>query len=127
MTGIIEEDSPETTIVKAQKLTKHKGCPCARDYDDVTQEFMLAAIGDYWACLCAKGPMPDHAQETALLNMSWDKATQTTGINLVWTLQLSELISVLLAISIYYYLCDIDYQPWITSSQQAQGQAVPSS
>jgi len=61
--------------------------------------------------------MPDHAQETALLNASWDKATQTTGINLVRTLQLSKLVSVLLAVSIYYYLCDIDYQPWIASSR----------
>ncbi|KIM65439.1 hypothetical protein SCLCIDRAFT_112751, partial [Scleroderma citrinum Foug A] len=83
-----------TTIVKAQKLTEHEGRPHARDYDDVTQEFVLTAIGDYWARLCAEGPMPDHAQETALLNTSWAKALQATGINLVRTPQLSKLISI---------------------------------
>ncbi|KIM60699.1 hypothetical protein SCLCIDRAFT_44377, partial [Scleroderma citrinum Foug A] len=76
-----------TTIVKAQKLTEHEGRPHARDYDDVMQEFVITAIGDYWACLCAKCPMPNHAQETALLNASWAKACQITGINLVRTPQ----------------------------------------
>ncbi|KIM66098.1 hypothetical protein SCLCIDRAFT_111670, partial [Scleroderma citrinum Foug A] len=89
----IDEDGSETTIVKAQKLTEHEGHPCARDYDDVTQEFVLMAIGDYRAHLCAEGPMPDHAQETALLNASWAKALQATGVNLVWTPQLSKLIT----------------------------------
>ena len=45
----IEEDGAETTIVKAQKLTEHEGHLRARDYDDVTQEFIVTAIGDYWA------------------------------------------------------------------------------
>ena len=78
---------------------------------------MLTAIGDYRARLCAKGPMPDHAQETALLNVSWAKVLQATGVNLVRTPQLSKLVSVVLAVSLYYYLCDIDYQPWVTSSR----------
>ena len=71
--------------------------------------------------------MPDHAQETTLLNMSWAKALQATGVNLVQTPQLSKLVSVVLAILLYYYLCDIDYQPWVASSWQAQGEAPPSS
>ncbi|KIM57679.1 hypothetical protein SCLCIDRAFT_129882, partial [Scleroderma citrinum Foug A] len=87
------EDNQEINIVKAQKLTKHKGHPHARDYDDVTQEFILTAIGDYWAQLCAEGPMPDHAQETAFLNASWAKASQITGINLAQTPQLAKLIT----------------------------------
>ncbi|KIM66673.1 hypothetical protein SCLCIDRAFT_109875, partial [Scleroderma citrinum Foug A] len=65
----------------------------ARDYDDITQEFVNAAIGDYQARLCAENPMPDHAQETALLNTSWAKAVQTTGVNLVRTPQLAKLIT----------------------------------
>ncbi|KIM58475.1 hypothetical protein SCLCIDRAFT_42837, partial [Scleroderma citrinum Foug A] len=88
-----EEDTPETTIVKVQKLTEHEGRPHARDYDDITQEFVNAAIGDYWARLCAENPMPDHAQEMALLNASWAKVVQTTGVNLVWTPQLTKLIT----------------------------------
>jgi len=99
----IEEDSPETTIVKAQKLTEHKGRPCARDYDDVTQEFVNAAIGDYWACLCAESLMPDHTQETALLNASWAKVLQTTGVNLVRTPQLAKLVSAIPVVSVLYY------------------------
>ena len=86
--------------VKAQKLTEHKGCPHARDYDDVTQEFINMAIGDYHAHLCAEGPMPNHAQETTLLNMSWAKAFQTTGVNLVQTAQLTKLVSSISAVSI---------------------------
>ncbi|KIM66112.1 hypothetical protein SCLCIDRAFT_71152, partial [Scleroderma citrinum Foug A] len=78
---------------KAQKLTKHEGRPHARDYDNVTQEFVNAAIGDYQAHLCPEGPMPDHAQEMALLNASWAKVFQTTGINLVQTPQLAKLIT----------------------------------
>lgn len=39
----IEEDGAEITVVKAQKLTKHEGHPCARDYDNVTQEFVITA------------------------------------------------------------------------------------
>ena len=58
------------------------------------------AIGDYRACLCAEGPMPDHTQETALLNVSWAKAFQTTGVNLVWMPQLTKLVSPVLAVSI---------------------------
>ncbi|KIM62578.1 hypothetical protein SCLCIDRAFT_1175667, partial [Scleroderma citrinum Foug A] len=65
----------------------------AKDYDDVTQEFVIAAIGDYWACLCAESPMPDHTQESTLLNASWAKALQTTSVNLVWTPQLAKLIT----------------------------------
>ena len=86
------------TIVKAQKLTKHEGCPCTRDYNDVTQEFVITAIGDYWVHLCAEGPMPDHTQEAALLKASWAKALQTTGVNLVWTPQLTKLVSAVPAI-----------------------------
>lgn len=89
----IEEDGPETTIVKAQKLTEHEGRPRARDYDDVTQEFVITAIGDYRVRLCAEGPMPDHTQEATLLKASWAKALQTTGVNLVRTPQLAKLIT----------------------------------
>ena len=99
----IEEDSPETTVVKAQKLTEHEGHPHARDYDDVTQEFVNAAIGDYWARLCAKSLMPDHTQEAALLNASWVKALQTTGVNLVRTPQLAKLVSAVPVVSVLYY------------------------
>jgi len=99
----IEEDSPETTVVKAQKLTEHEGRPRARDYDDVTQEFVNAAIGDYRARLCAESPMPDHTQETALLNASWAKALQTTGVNLVRTPQLAKLVSAVPVVSVLYY------------------------
>ena len=98
-----EEDTPETTIIKVQKLTEHKGHPRARDYDDVTQEFVNTAIGDYWVRLCAEGPMPDHAQETALLNTSWAKVFQTTGVNLVRTPQLAKLVSAILAVLVLYF------------------------
>ena len=99
----VEEDNPETTIVKAQKLTEHEGRPRAWDYDDVTQEFVNAAIADYWARLCAESPMPDHAQEMVLLNASWAKAVQTTGVNLVRTPQLAKLVSAVPAVSILYF------------------------
>ena len=74
------------------------GRPRAKDYDDVTQEFVTVAIKDYRARLCAECPMPDHAQETALLNASWAKAHQITGTNLVQTPQLTKLVSSTLAI-----------------------------
>ncbi|KIM68370.1 hypothetical protein SCLCIDRAFT_105913, partial [Scleroderma citrinum Foug A] len=99
------EDDQEITIVKAQKLTKHEGHPHARDYNDVTQEFVITAVEDYQACLCAEGPMPDHAQETALLNSSWANVCQITGINLVWTPQLSKLISPILITSCGSQVC----------------------
>jgi len=86
------------TIVKAQKLTEHEGRLRARDYDNVTQEFVITAIGDYWVHLCAKGPMPDHTQEAVLLKVSWAKVLQTTGVNLVWTPQLAKLISAVPAV-----------------------------
>ena len=88
----------------------------AKDYDDVTQEFVNVAIGDYWAQLCAKCPMPDHTQESALLSMSWAKVLETTGVNLVWMPQLGRLVSAVLADSVLYFLCYIDYQLWVTSS-----------
>jgi len=92
----VEEEDQEITTVKAQKLTEHEGRPRARDYDDVTQEFVIAAIGDYRAQLCAEGPMPDHTQETTFLNASWAKASQITGVNLVQTPQLAKLVSPIL-------------------------------
>jgi len=122
----IEEDGPETTIVKAQKLTEHEGRPRAKDYDDVTQEFVNAAIGDYRACLCAESPMPDQTQESTLLNASWAKALQTTGVNLMRTPQLSRLVSTVLAVAVSCFLCYIEYQPWLASLQRAQDQAPPS-
>ena len=122
----IEEDSAETIIVKAQKLTEHKGCPHARDYDDVMQEFIITAVGDYRAHLCAECPMPNHAQETALLNASWAKACQITGINLVRTPQLSKLISPTFAVLLCYFLYT-DYYPWLATSWRAQGQGLPPS
>lgn len=75
------------------------GRPRAKDYDDVTQEFVTVAIEDYRARLCAECPMPDHAQETALLNASWAKAHQITGTNLARTPQLTKLVSSTLAVS----------------------------
>ncbi|KAI5989443.1 hypothetical protein EDC04DRAFT_2588370, partial [Pisolithus marmoratus] len=65
----------------------------AKDYDEVTQEFMTATIRDYCACLCAQSPMPDHGQETALLAASWAKASQVTGVNLACTPNLSNLVT----------------------------------
>ena len=121
-----EEDTPETTIIKVQKLTKHEGRPHARDYDDITQEFVNAAIRDYQACLCAENPMPDHAQETALLNASWAKVVQTTGINLVWMPQRTKLVSAIPTVSVLYFQFNIGHQLWLASSWQAQGQAPPS-
>ncbi|KIM64945.1 hypothetical protein SCLCIDRAFT_114100, partial [Scleroderma citrinum Foug A] len=82
---------------KAQKLTEHEGRPHAKDYDNITQEFVIMAIGDYRAQLCAEGPMPDHTQETAFLNKSWAKASQITGVNLARTPQLTKLVSPILA------------------------------
>jgi len=99
----IEEDGPEITVIKAQKLTEHEGRPHARDYDDIMQEFVVMAIEDYQARLCAECPMPDHVQETALMNTSWAKVFQITGVNLVQTPQLSKLISSLLAVSLCYF------------------------
>ncbi|KIM51901.1 hypothetical protein SCLCIDRAFT_33076 [Scleroderma citrinum Foug A] len=89
----VEEEDQEINIVKAQKLTEHEGRPCAKDYDDITQEFVIMAIGDYHVQLCAEGPMPDHAQETVFLNESWAKASQITGVNLACTPQLAKLMS----------------------------------
>ena len=68
-----------------------------KDYNDITQEFVITAIRDYRARLCAEGPMPDHAQETAFLNESWAKASQITGVNLARTPQLAKLVSPILA------------------------------
>ncbi|KAI6146742.1 hypothetical protein BKA82DRAFT_4356213 [Pisolithus tinctorius] len=90
----VEDVNP--TTVKAQKLTNHKGHPHAKDYDDVIQEFMTTAIGDYHAHLCAQSPMPNHGQETALLAASWTRACQVTGVKLAQTPNLSKLISGLL-------------------------------
>ncbi|KIK20534.1 hypothetical protein PISMIDRAFT_12913 [Pisolithus microcarpus 441] len=89
-TGPEDEDS---ISVKAQKLTQHEGCPHAKDYDDVTQEFVTAAVAEYQTCLCAQSPMPDHGQETTLLAASWAKACQLTGVNLTCTPDLSKLIT----------------------------------
>jgi len=51
--------------------------------------------------------MPDHVQETALVNMSWAKVFQITGVNLVQMPQLSKLVSSLLAVSLCYF-----YEMW---------------
>ncbi|KAI6041031.1 hypothetical protein EDC04DRAFT_2566153, partial [Pisolithus marmoratus] len=56
----------------------------AKDYDNVTQEFITAAVAKYHAWLCTQSSMPDHGQETMLLAASWAKAHQLTGMNL-WT------------------------------------------
>ncbi|KAI6014327.1 hypothetical protein EDC04DRAFT_2904168 [Pisolithus marmoratus] len=82
----------DPTVVKAQKLTKNEGHPRARDYDDITQEFMATVIREYRACLCVQVPMPDHTQESSLLNASWARAFQVTGVNLACTLQLAKLV-----------------------------------
>ncbi|KAI6043843.1 hypothetical protein EDC04DRAFT_2562305 [Pisolithus marmoratus] len=78
-----KEDVLEPIVVKAQKVVEHEGRPHTRDYDDVTQEFVTTVITDYCVCLCAEGPMPDHAMETSLLDASWAWAHKVTGVNLV--------------------------------------------
>ncbi|KAI6035799.1 hypothetical protein EDC04DRAFT_2897569 [Pisolithus marmoratus] len=82
-------------MVKAQKLTENDGWPQARDYDNVTQEFMATVIREYHTQLCTQAPMPDHTQETALLNVSWARGCQVTSINLAQSPQLVKLMSVL--------------------------------
>ncbi|KAI6039364.1 hypothetical protein EDC04DRAFT_2603227 [Pisolithus marmoratus] len=67
-------------MVKVQKLTENDSHPDVRDYGNVTQEFMATA------------PMPDHAQETALLNASWARGCQVMGMNLVQSPQLVKLV-----------------------------------
>ncbi|KAI5985846.1 hypothetical protein EDD15DRAFT_2116152, partial [Pisolithus albus] len=69
------------------------GRPRAKDYDDMTQEFVAAAVAEYRARLCAQSPMPDHGQETALLAASWAKASQLTGVKLTRCPDLSKLIT----------------------------------
>ncbi|KAI6026016.1 hypothetical protein EDC04DRAFT_2899695 [Pisolithus marmoratus] len=81
-------DDLEHAMVKAQKLTENEGHPHARDYNNVTQEFMVTVIREYCVCLCVQVPMLDHTQEMALLNASWARAFQVTGVNLACTLQL---------------------------------------
>ena len=95
----VEEEDQGIATVKAQKLTEHEGRPHTKDYDDVTQEFVTAAIDDYRVRLCAEGPMPNHPQETTFMNASWTKATQITGINLARTPQLAKLVSPILIMS----------------------------
>ncbi|KAI6117947.1 hypothetical protein F5141DRAFT_994084, partial [Pisolithus sp. B1] len=70
-----------------------QGHPHTRDYDDVTQEFMTTAIGDYCVHLCAEGPMPDHAIETTLLDASWAQACKVTRVNLAHAPQLAKLVT----------------------------------
>ncbi|KAI6030141.1 hypothetical protein EDC04DRAFT_2505878, partial [Pisolithus marmoratus] len=70
-----------------------KGRPRAKDYDDMTQEFITTTVAKYHAQLCAQSPMPDHGQETALLAASWAKAHQLTGVNLAQNPDLSKLIT----------------------------------
>ncbi|KAI6010389.1 hypothetical protein BKA83DRAFT_4503539 [Pisolithus microcarpus] len=81
-------------MVKAQKLTENDGRPRARDYDDVTQEFMATVIREYRARLCTQAPMPDHAQETALLSASWARGCQVTSVNLARSPQLVKLVTI---------------------------------
>jgi len=70
--------------------------------------------------------MPDHTQESTLLSVSWAKVLETTGVNLVRTPQLSRLVSAVLANLVSYFLCYIDYQPWVASSWQTQDKALSS-
>ncbi|KAH7918951.1 hypothetical protein BV22DRAFT_1023796 [Leucogyrophana mollusca] len=74
--------------VKAQKINGHQGCPRAKDYDNITQEFLAAAAGDYQARICTKVPVPDHQQEIEILHLSWAYACKKTGVNLKMTPQL---------------------------------------
>ncbi|KIK12784.1 hypothetical protein PISMIDRAFT_82112, partial [Pisolithus microcarpus 441] len=78
---------------KVQKLIEHEGQPCTRDYDEVTQEFMMTVIGDYHARLCAKAPMPDHIVETTILDVSWAWACKATRVNLSCTPQLVRIVT----------------------------------
>ncbi|KAI6023060.1 hypothetical protein PISMIDRAFT_105996, partial [Pisolithus microcarpus 441] len=54
----------------------------ARDYDDVTQEFMATVIREYHARLHTQAPMPDHVQETTLLSASWARGCQVTSVTI---------------------------------------------
>ncbi|KAI5980544.1 hypothetical protein EDD15DRAFT_2121324, partial [Pisolithus albus] len=65
----------------------------AKDYDDMTQEFVTAAVAEYRARLCAQSPMPDHSQESSLLAASWAKACQVTGVKLTRSPDISKLIT----------------------------------
>ena len=47
--------------------------------------------------------MPDHTEESALLNTSWAEMFQNTGVNLVWTPQLAKLVSAIRAVSVAYF------------------------
>ncbi|KAI6110410.1 hypothetical protein EDD16DRAFT_1710840 [Pisolithus croceorrhizus] len=42
-----DPENEDTISVKAQKLTEHEGHPHAKDYDDVTQEFLTTAVTEY--------------------------------------------------------------------------------
>ncbi|KAI6022822.1 hypothetical protein PISMIDRAFT_67101, partial [Pisolithus microcarpus 441] len=69
------------------------GQPHMRDYDEVTQEFMMIVIGEYRARLCTEAPMPDHIMETSILNASWAWACKATQVNLTCTPQLVKIIT----------------------------------
>ncbi|KAI6020919.1 hypothetical protein BKA83DRAFT_19519 [Pisolithus microcarpus] len=88
-----KEDVLDPVVVKVQKLVEHEGRPRTRDYDEVTQEFMMTAIGEYHARLCAKAPMPDHLAETSILDASWAWARKATGVNLARTPQLVKIVT----------------------------------
>ncbi|KAI5993210.1 hypothetical protein EDD15DRAFT_2196652 [Pisolithus albus] len=63
-------------MVKVQKLTSHDGRPHARDFDDVTQEFMATVIREYRARLL---PFGAHKYEDS--SHQQNKQVQTLQIN----------------------------------------------
>ncbi|KAI6004872.1 hypothetical protein EDD15DRAFT_2191630 [Pisolithus albus] len=114
-----QEDVVEPTMVKAQKLVEHEGRPRTRDYDDVTQEFIMTVIGEYRARLCAEAPMPDHLMETNLLDASWVQACKVTGRNMARSPQLAKIVCKYAGLIYWFNL----HAPWVTNrGSQVRGQ-----
>ncbi|KAJ7502168.1 hypothetical protein B0H11DRAFT_1712891, partial [Mycena galericulata] len=85
-----QDDTRET---QAQKISDHQGRSRAKDYDDTTRE--LVGIANTWfRCYMAiEDGFPDHAMETQILMMSWNKALEELDVTMRLTPDLAKLIT----------------------------------
>jgi hypothetical protein len=85
--------------VQVPRLTSTGGHPCARDYDDVTKEYIVAACTLFCVKISALQGFPDLSQELLMVHEVWPKV----GEQLNCSLHLAACIAKLVRIWSHHY------------------------
>ncbi|KAF8225184.1 hypothetical protein L208DRAFT_1307441, partial [Tricholoma matsutake] len=79
--------------VQVPRLTSTGGCPCARDYDDITKEYIVVACTLFCVKISVSQGFPDVSEELSLVHKVWHEVGKQLNFSLHLAHRIAKLIT----------------------------------